>query len=269
MENNLRKYIDRKFFMYPKTNEIVELREELYSMMQDKYNDCLKEGLPAEQSYKEAISILTDYKTAIREVETGSSLGALKKKLVSSLAFSAFYFIALTCIYLYVSMISLNSFEQSWLIIVGGAFVYLIYFAASMSSYAKLFDMRILTRCSVGVLFLSIIPLVYVFPNLVLSELYSVNTWNHSWIVIPILLFIYLLVDLIMFGKNTPKLFKDIQLLVAGFILTTIVYLIVSVQYDLWSRAWIMYVAYLAIVSLVLFIDEKAKQGRNKTGTAR
>ena len=33
MEMKLRAYINRKFFMYPKTKEIVELREELYSMM--------------------------------------------------------------------------------------------------------------------------------------------------------------------------------------------------------------------------------------------
>lgn len=257
MEKKLRKYIERKFYLYPKTNEIVELREELYSMMQDKYNDCLKEGLSEEQSYKEAITILTNYKTAIAEVETGSSLGALKKKLVSSLAFSAFYFIALTCIYLYVSMISLKSFDQTWLIIVGGAFVYFIYFSASLLCYAKLFDMRMLTRCSVGLLFLSLIPLVYVFPNLILSELYSVNTWNPSWIIILILLFIYLLIDLLMFAKYMPKLFKDIQQLMTGFILTTIVYLIASVRYDLWSRAWIMYVLYLAIVSLAFYIGEK------------
>ena len=269
MENKLRKYIEKKFFMYPKTNEIVELREELYSMMQDKYNDCLNEGLSAEQSYQEAISILTDYKTAIREIETGNSLGALKNKLVSSLGFSAFYFIALTCIYLYVSLIPLKSFEQTWLIMVGGAFVYFIYLSASMLSYAKLFNMKILARCSVGLLFISFIPPVYVFPNLILSEIYSVNTWNPSWIVILVLFFIYLLIDLIMFGKNMPKLFKDIQLFAAGFILTTIAYLIVSIQYDLWSRVWIMYVAYLAIVSLVLYIGEKWKQGRNKTVTAK
>lgn len=257
MEQKLRKYIDRKFYMYPKTNEIVELREELYSMMLDKYNDGLKRGFSAEQSYQEAITILTNYKTAIAEVETGSSLGALKKRLVSSLAFSAFYFAALTCIYLYVSIILLRSFEQTWLIMVGGAFIYLLYFSASMLGYAKLFDMRILARWTVGLLFLSLIPLIYVFPNLVLSELYSVHKWNPSWILILVLIFVYLLVDLIIFAKNMPKLFQDIQLLIAGSMLTTIAYLIVSVRYDLWSRAWIMYVLYLAIVSLAFYIGEK------------
>ena len=104
MENKLRKYINKKFKMYPKTKEIVEVREELYSIMLDKYNDCLQNGESPESSYQYAIEMMVDYKDAIREVETGSSLSALKKKLINLAAISSFYFICLTLIYLFVSM---------------------------------------------------------------------------------------------------------------------------------------------------------------------
>lgn len=259
MEMKLRSYIDRKFFAYPKTKEIVELREELYSMMCDKYNDCQKSGLTEEQSYKQVLTILDGYKSAIKEIETGSSLGALKKKLVSSLAFSAFYFIALTCVYLYVSMVTFNSFDKTWLIGVGGAFVYFIYFAANMLGYAKMFDMKVLTRCSMGVLFLSFIPSLYVFPSLLLSELYGKTTWEHSWLIIPVVVFIYLLTDLIIFAKKTPKLIFDIELVVTGLTLTTVVYLFVAYFHNLWNLAWIVYVVYLSIVALGFYVSEKSK----------
>ena len=262
MEMKLRAYINRKFFMYPKTKEIVELREELYSMMVDKYNDYQKSGFTKEESYKEALTLLEDYKSAIREVETGSSLGILKKKTASFLSFSAFYFITLTCIYLYVSMVALNSFRQTWLIVVGGAFVYLIYFAINMLTYAIMFDMSRLKRCFVAVLFLSAIPLLYVLPSLILSEIYRKTVWRYSWLVIPMIAFIYLLTDLIIFVKNKPKIIFNIHLLVIGFTLTTVVYLVLSYLGHLWNIAWIVYVAYLAIVALGFYLSEKINQGR-------
>ncbi len=69
METKLRKYVNRKFLLYPKTNEIVEVREELYSIMLDKYNDCLDMGITQDECYKKAIEMMADYKEAIREVE--------------------------------------------------------------------------------------------------------------------------------------------------------------------------------------------------------
>lgn len=79
------------------------------------------------------------YKLAIREVETGSKLVALRKKFIGSLAFSAFYFITFICAYLYISMVTVKSFESTWLIGVGGAFIYLVYLATNALGYAKMF----------------------------------------------------------------------------------------------------------------------------------
>jgi len=109
MKEKLRKYINRKFFLYPKTKEIIEVREELYSIMLDKYNDCLHSGMSAEESYKRAIEMMIDYKQAIREVEKGSSLSALKKDLISTASICSFHFITLTLIYFFVSMVVLKS----------------------------------------------------------------------------------------------------------------------------------------------------------------
>lgn len=257
MEEKLRRYVDRKFRLYPKTREITELREELYSMMRDKYRDCESSGLPKKESYKQALTFMEDYKLAIREVEAGSRFGGMKKKMAGSLAFSAFYFIALICAYLYLSMVSLKSFESTWLLIVGGAFVYLVYLSANLMGYARIFDMKALSRCALGFMFLSFIPLIYVFPSLLADELYGIKAWGHSWLIIPVIVFVYISVDLIAFGKGMKNKYLSLEIGLAGFVLTSAVYLIAAYIYSLWSIAWIVYLAYLSIAALAFYISKK------------
>ena len=44
MKDELKKYAWRKFRRYPKTKEITDLREELFSMMCDRFDDCVAAG---------------------------------------------------------------------------------------------------------------------------------------------------------------------------------------------------------------------------------
>lgn len=261
MEIKLRRYVDRKFRLYPKTVEILELQEELYSMMRDKYRDCQNSGMSKEASYKQALTFMKDYKLAIREVETGSSLGALRKKTIGSLAFSAFYFIAVVCAFLYLSMVTFKSFDNTWLIIVGGAFVYLVYLAANVLGYARMFRLRILLRCSLAFLFLTFVPLLYVFPSLVADELLGMPAWEHSWLLLPVLLFAYILTDLIAFWKTTSKKCRGFELALGGLVLATAIYLIVAYFYSLWNIAWIVYLVYLSIAALAFYISKKVNAG--------
>ena len=160
MEEKLKKYINRKFLLYPKTKEIIEVRDELYSIMIDKYNDCLNMGLTQEEAYKRATEMMADYKDAIREVEKDSSLGAFKKILINMGSFTTFYFIILTFIYFFVSAIILKSFKKTWLVVVGGSFIYLTYFSISLYRYAKLFDFKVLGRWGIGFIYINLIPLI-------------------------------------------------------------------------------------------------------------
>lgn len=260
MKAKLRAYVNRKFLLYPKTHQIIELREELYSMMCDKYDDCQSKGLSAQESYKQALTFMEDYRTAIREVETGSALSALRRKLTALLAFTVIYFIVLTSVYLYVSMVTLGSFEKSWLIGVGGTFIYLVCLSASILSYAKMFGMRKLLRIALGCLFLSFIPLLFVFPSLLCAELLSKNVWPHSWLIVPVIVLIYFVTDLILFGKKTRRVYFSIELAAAGTLLTTIIYLFASYLYNLWNIAWIVYLIYSAIAALAFYISRVKKE---------
>lgn len=258
MEEKLKRYINRKFLLYPKTKEILEVRDELYSIMLDKYNDCLNMGITQEESYKRATEMMVDYKEAIREVEKGSSLGALKKTLVNIGAFTTFYFIILTFIYFFVSVIILKSFNKTWLIVVGGSFIYLVYFSISLYEYAKLFSFKALGRWGIAFIYISLIPLIYVFPSLYLSIVYSKNIWNCSWLIIIIIVFFYIITDYIVNRKHISIVEKDIRLFASGFILTTFLYLFISMKFKIWSIAWVLYVLYLSLISIIFHI------GRNK-----
>ena len=45
----------------------MEVREELYSIVLDRYNDCINLGMSPEESYKNAIEIMTGYKEALKK----------------------------------------------------------------------------------------------------------------------------------------------------------------------------------------------------------
>lgn len=257
MENKLRKYINKKFRLYPKTKEILEVREELFSIILDKYDDSLQSGMNQEQSFLEAIEMMADYKSAIKEVETGSSLSALKKNVISMAAISTFYFVMLTAVYLFVSMVVVSTFEHTWLIAVGGAFIYLVYFSVNAYQYAKLFNLKVLTRCGIGLIFLSSVPVLYVFPSLYVAVMGPYSIWGQSWVIVLVILLIYILTDYMVYRKMISMMERGLHLVTAGFVLTTILYLSASIWLHLWSTAWILYVVYLALVSLAFYIGEK------------
>lgn len=259
MEKKLRKLLNRRMFMYPKTEKILEVREELYTIMLDKYDDCLAAGMSKEESFKSAAEMMSDYKAAIREVETGSSLSALRKNLIGTAYFSSFYFIAVTFIYLFASLVMLKTFKSTWLIVVGGAFFYFLYFSVLTYRYARLFNFRTLGRCGIGLIYISLIPIFYVFPALYTSEVYGQNIW-FAWPIVVVFGFFYILSDYLSYRKEISTLEKELHLLVAGLLLTTFLYLAISIWFNLWGTAWIIYVLFLAIVSLACYIDEKRKK---------
>jgi len=264
MQNKLRKYINKKFRLYPKTKEILEVREELFSIILDKYNDSIQSGMNEEQSYREAIGLMVDYKDAIREVETGSSLSALKRNVISVVAFSTFYFVMLTAVYLFVSMVALDTFEHTWLIAVGGTFVYLVYFAVKAYQYATLFNLRILARCGIGLIYFTFIPVFYVFPSLYVSVMGNLSIWGQSWLIIALIVMLYILTDYFVYRKEISPLQRGLHLIIAGLILTTILYLTISIWFHLWGTAWIIYVVFLALVSLTFYIGEKTGKEETK-----
>ncbi|MEG0356809.1 MAG: permease prefix domain 1-containing protein [Christensenellaceae bacterium] len=51
MEQKLRKYVEELFADAPKTKKALELREEIYTNLRDKYDDLIKSGASPEEAY--------------------------------------------------------------------------------------------------------------------------------------------------------------------------------------------------------------------------
>ena len=151
-------------------------------------------------------------------------------------------------------MVILKSFKKTWLIAVGGSFIYLIYFSISLYKYAKLFNFKTLSRWGIAFIYISLIPLIYVFPSLYLSVVHSKNIWNRSWLVVIIIVFFYIITDYIVNKKYMSIVEKDILIFASGLLLTTFLYLFISMKFNVWGIAWILYVLYLSLISLIFYI---------------
>ena len=129
-----------------------------------------------------------------------------------------------------------------------------MYLAASIFGYARLFELKILKRISLFLIFLSIVPLVFVLPSLIVDQLYGVEIWNFSWLSVLGVLDLYFLTDLIAFGSRGSKAGFIIELVFAGLLLTATVFLTSSLFAGVWSTALFIFVIYLAVVAIAAAI---------------
>lgn len=256
-EKRLRAYVNSKFRFYPKTREILDVREELYSMMCDRYHDGVSSGEDEAESLREAKRIADNCRAAVREVETGSSLSALRRKLVEMLAFSAFYFMALTCVYLILSVFVFEEFARTWIVCVAGAFIYAVYVVMNFLGYAARFGLVRLRRIMLALLFFTFIPMFFVLPSIVSSVLLGRSIWGVSWLVVPFIVFLYVFTDLFAFGRGSSGWLFVIEAAVAGLLLASAIYLAVSQLFGWWSVSWIIFVIYFMVVALVFYLYEK------------
>lgn len=258
MKEELKKYAWRKFRRYPKTKEITDLREELFSMMCDRFDDCVAAGLDEKEAARQAKELMNDCTAAVRDAELGSSMGALRRTLVGLLTFSAAFMLALTCVYLFLSLVTLKSFDKTWMLIVAGSFVYILYVAVKLYNYARSFGFRGWTRVAFGGIFLALVPLLYVLPSLASGVLFGANIWGKSWLIVPLLAAIWLTADMMLFAHGTKAFWWEFAAL--GFLVTTVIFLAFSVFTGAWNVSWLVYVLYLVIVAFAIYFAELRKR---------
>lgn len=258
MREELKKYAWRKFRRYPKTKEITDLRDELYSMMCDKYDDLTASGVDESEAARQAKELLNDCTAAVRDAELGSSMGALRRTLVGLLTFSAAFMLALTCVYLFLSLVTLGSFDKTWMLIVAGSFVYVVYVAVKLYNYARHFGFNGARRVAFGGVFLSLAPLLYVLPSLTANVLFDTNIWGKSWLIAPLLAAIWLTADMLLFARGTKAFWWEFAAL--GFLVTTVIFLTFSVFTGAWNVAWLVYVLYLVVVAFAIYFAELRKR---------
>lgn len=255
MERKLKRYLKKKFLFYPKTEDIIEIHDELYSIMLDKYSDCLKMGFTPKEAYARAIAMTADHKEAIKAVQNDSFRDVLKPGLRGIGTFTGLYFTILTIAYFLASVLIFKSYQKTWLIVVIGFFIYLTYLSVSLYRYAKLFNYKTLGRWGMAFIFFSLIPLLYVSPSLYISVVHSKNIWGRSWLIVFLIVLFYLVTDYGANRRSISDVEKKLLISVAGFVLTTFVYLFLSIKLNVWNVAWILYLCYLYAIFIMLRIS--------------
>jgi hypothetical protein len=69
-----------------------------------------------------------------------------------------------------------------------------------------------------------------------------------------IIVFFYIITDYIVNKKYMSIVEKDILIFASGLLLTTFLYLFISMKFNVWGIAWILYVLYLSLISLIFYI---------------
>lgn len=237
--NKIKKTVNRKFSYYPETKEVLDLKEELLSIMIDKYND-LQDGTE-KQKYKECLEIMSSYKEVLHDIEVEASHPFLKDKLLGFSIFGTCYFLFVVLLYVIISQFVFQNYHSTISIVVAPSIIFSLITTVYILLYCKKMKLEVMTRICLGLSFFSLAVTLYVVPNFILTSIFDINIWHPSWLIIMVIGYIYLLVDKLIYPHSSPKkrLIRNCLNLLA---LVTTLYLCVSFLTGLWSFTWLAFV---------------------------
>lgn len=251
------KAVEKRFSYYPKTKEVLDLKEELLSIMLDKYND-LETGTE-NQKYKECMSImLSSYKQVLHDLEVESSRKILKDKLIGFSIFGTSYFLIVALIYIIVSQFIVKSYLRTYFIMLAPTILFILIIAFFMFKYCKKMKYEVMIRISLGLIFLAFAIVIYTIPCLYLHIYKSAEYWHPNWLIFFAVGSIYVLVDSAVYPNKHPflRLIRNCLNLLAIF---TTIYLAVSILFGYWHVTWLIFVVCIVAweINVLLFFKRQ------------
>lgn len=250
--NKIIKTVERKFSYYPETSEVKDLKEELISIMLDKYHD-LTEGTE-KQKYKECVSIMMQsYKQVLHDLEIKTSRSVLKDKIMKFTFFSLTYFVLFVAMFLITGEFIIHDYSKASLIIIVPSILYLTLTTYYFWMYCRKMKFEILQRVCMGLFFLTLIGVIYVVPNLCITFYANQNFWHPSWLLILLIGYIYLVADRLCYPLSRP-LFRLLNNCGNILALSTIIFISVSVMIGHWHITWLIYVLCLIACEINIYL---------------
>lgn len=250
--NKIKRTVEKKFSYYPETEDIIDLKEELLSIMLDKYNDL--EDMTEKQKYNECLSLMmSSYKEVLHDLEIKSSRTVLKDKLLKFTLFSFSYFMIFVAAFLIIGHLFFESYKQATMIIIAPSILYLTFSAYYFWLYCKKMKFEVLKKICLGLIFFSLIAVVYVIPNLFLTFYTNFSFWHPSWLVILVIAYLYLVFDRLCYPISKP-LFRLLNNCLNILFLGTIFFLALSLYIGHWHITWLVYVVCLIACEANLFL---------------
>jgi len=255
--NRIKRVIERKFSYYPKTKEVLDIKEELLSIVLDKYND-LTAGTE-QQKYKECMSVMmASYKQVLHDLEVESRKKILADKILGFSIFSTLYFLVVALIYIIVSLFVVKSFKETYFIVLAPSIFFSFIMAMFIYIYSKKMNFIALTRVFLGIVHLTFGISLYTIPCLFLAIYKGIYIWHPAWLVILIMLTAYLFVDNIIYPNKKPGL-RLIRNSLNLLVLFTTIYLTTSVITSYWHVTWLIYIFYIVGVEINILLFFKRK----------
>lgn len=253
----IKKAVDKRFSYYPKTKEVLDLKEELLSIMIDKYND-LETGTE-NQKYRECIAImLSSYKQVLHDLEVESSRKILTDKILGFSIFSTLYFLVIVLVYILVSKYIVESFSNTYFIVLAPSILFSLIISSFIFKYCQKMRYKVMMRVSLGLIFLSIAICLYTIPCFFFMIYKGINLWHPLWLVILAVGSIYVVVDSIVYPSKKP-LIRLIRICLNTLSIFTTVYLVVSILFGYWYVTWLIFVACIIIweINVLLFFKRQ------------
>ncbi|MDR1940295.1 MAG: hypothetical protein LBQ40_05840 [Clostridiales bacterium] len=245
MKDEFRKYLDKKFAGYKKSKALNDFKEEVFLDLCERYDDFKKQGLSDKESFDKSIELMGDYSDALKTIDANTpkpTIITYSKLLVSA---SLLYFTVLVIAYIGVSFI-IDSFKSTWLILLIGGSVYVVFmlFLSSKNAYANKNNARM--RFNMSIIFLAVTLLIY------FSVSFLTEDWARTWLIIVDLFACWMTADALMSKikyKNMPIPFRTG---VNVMLWTTAIYLTFSILASgvlpgVWKYSWLIVLLGVAV----------------------
>ena len=251
--------VNRKFAFYPNTQEVLDLKEELISIMIDKYHD-LPEKMTEKQKIKSCLEVMGSYKDVLYDLESITVKKIMKVKMIDFSLFASIYVFLTVVLYLVYSLVIAKTFEKTYFIVVASAIIFVFISAILLYYYFKHLMFEKMQRASLSFIYTGAIAFIYVIPNLYLTLYKNINVWHPTWIVIILIGLVYSLHDTFKYQKHMHKAIRIMRRVINTLLLATVLYLGISFCYGHGYLTWLIYVVWLFASEIEVFATYKYYQ---------
>ena len=266
MIKRFRSFIDREFAGYPESKQLSDLKEELVSVLMDKYNDGLENGMNELDSYSKAIESMSDLRAQYKDEMDALHFtkDEVVAKTINTFIVSILYFLGLTIVFLALQFTIGKKGEPAWLVWPLGAMIYVVSLFVMLNQNGKLSKSKLLKRGSIygiGMALATLLYMVMLFGHKVFP---SMPTLAHpGWLIFPFAVSCCLILSALLVEHK--KAFKIVLLAIAAVLLVAFLQLFLMFVLHI-PNSWLVYLVavFAAFVALSIKVMEKPKSDLKK-----
>jgi len=281
MKEEFKKYLDRKFFFFFKSKQIEDYKDELLDGMLQRYREFTAAGAEKAEAYKKTIAHFGDITKGVGAL-TDIRLTA-KENIRRALRFvvmSLLYFLAVTTVYLTVSVISWQAGgPELWGIAAKysyalGSLLYAFIISIACAMMAGIINKPPIKRLGVYGAIASITVFLYLLVSFALSDAGATfngrSVYSITWVIFAAGGVAIIALDLLWSLKTRSK-YMMLKFAVLGFLTYAAIYIALSLGlsalgFKAWQLTWLMWL--FAAVALLIYLFFKLGNKKNGPTTA-